>query len=104
MERWSRRRFVQDVGAAGLLAAACSRPPAPARGPRASSVPRVGFLSVGSPEDRRDLDSLRQGLRDFGYEEGQAILVEPRYAMDDYSRLPALAGELVQLGVDVLVA
>jgi putative tryptophan/tyrosine transport system substrate-binding protein len=107
MDRWSRRQFVRCVGVAGLgVLATCSRSPGPAppRAPRSSSVPRVGFLSVGSPDDRRDLDALRQGLRDFGYEENQTVVIEPRYAMDDYSRLPALAHELVQLSVDVLVA
>ena len=49
------------------------------------------------------LESFRQGLRDLGYVEGQNIIVEYRFAEWQDERLPALAAELVQLPVEVLV-
>lgn len=107
MDRWSRRRFVRGVSAVSLLALAnCNRTPSPPLSPvsHSSSPPRVGFLSVGSPNDRRDLDALLLGLRELGYKENQTLMVEPRYARDDYTSLPALASELVRGGVAVLVA
>jgi putative ABC transport system substrate-binding protein len=49
------------------------------------------------------LEPFRQGLRDLGYVEGQNIAVEYRFAEWHDERLPALAAELVQHPVDVLV-
>jgi len=49
------------------------------------------------------LEPFRQGLRDLGYVEGQNIIVEYRFAEWQDAQLPALAAELLQLPVDVLV-
>jgi putative ABC transport system substrate-binding protein len=43
-------------------------------------------------------------MRELGYVEGQNILIEGRFYGDHTERLPALAAELVQLKVDVIVA
>ena len=43
------------------------------------------------------------GLHELGYIEGKNIAIEYRSADDKLDRLPALAGELVRLKVDVLV-
>jgi len=40
----------------------------------------------------------RRGLRDLGYVEGQNITIEYRLAAGDFSRLHAMAGELVRGG------
>jgi putative ABC transport system substrate-binding protein len=45
-----------------------------------------------------------RGLGEAGYVDGRNVTVEYRWADDDYSRLPALAAELVRLPVAVLVA
>jgi putative tryptophan/tyrosine transport system substrate-binding protein len=45
----------------------------------------------------------RQGLRDLGYVEGKNIVVEYRWAEGKNERLPGLAADLVQLGVNVIV-
>lgn len=87
--------------ALGLLAvprAAEAQPVAP--------MSRVGFLHPGSltPERTRNLDALRQGLRDHGYVEGQHLTLVYRWAEGREERLPDLAAELVRLPVDVLVA
>jgi putative ABC transport system substrate-binding protein len=49
------------------------------------------------------LEAFRHGLRDLGYVEGRTITLEYRFAEGQADRLPALAEELVQLPVDVLV-
>ncbi len=50
------------------------------------------------------LQALRSKLREFGYVEGKNIRLEFRSASGHPDRLPALASELVHLGVDVVVA
>ena len=50
------------------------------------------------------LEAFRQGLRAFGYVEGQNIAIEYRYAEGKIDRLPDLAVELVRLKVDVIAA
>jgi putative tryptophan/tyrosine transport system substrate-binding protein len=49
------------------------------------------------------IEAFRQGLREFGYLEGQNIAVEYR-VYERTNRLADLAAELVQLKVDVIVA
>lgn len=68
-------------------------------------VPRVGviFAIGGSPANQR-LGELRQGLRELGWVEGRTIMLEIRHAEGKGERLPALAAELVQLKVDVIVS
>ena len=48
-------------------------------------------------------DFMRQGLKDFGYVEGQNISFEFRWAEGKLDQLPQLAAELVRLQVDVIV-
>ena len=50
------------------------------------------------------LEAFRKGLHDTGYVEGESIFIEYRWANGDYDRLPALASELVNRGVALLVA
>jgi putative tryptophan/tyrosine transport system substrate-binding protein len=66
--------------------------------------PRVGFLFSGSPGPSREIDAFKQGLREFGYIEGQNIAIEYRFARGQIERLPELAAELVRLKPDVIVA
>jgi putative ABC transport system substrate-binding protein len=54
-------------------------------------------------EDARYVEALLQGLRELGYSEGQNIAIAFRSAEGKRERLPALAAELVQLPVDVIV-
>jgi putative ABC transport system substrate-binding protein len=50
------------------------------------------------------VEAFCQGLRDLGYVEGKTMALAYRSADGKPERLPALAAELVQLPVDVLVA
>jgi putative ABC transport system substrate-binding protein len=71
------------------------------------NVPRIGFLvtgSIESPEARASLKAFDQGLREYGYIDGRNVLVEVRAADLKVERFPALAGELVRLNVDLIVA
>jgi ABC-type uncharacterized transport system substrate-binding protein len=67
-------------------------------------VPRIGYLS-GSPPSAiaEHNEAFRQGLRELGYVEDKNIVIEWRSAEGKRDRLPALATELVQLKVNVIV-
>ncbi|HKE41333.1 MAG TPA: ABC transporter substrate-binding protein [Casimicrobiaceae bacterium] len=70
-----------------------------------SKAYRIGWLGDGTPPPAAAQSSsdFQQGLRDIGYVGGRSIPVEYRYAGGDVDKLSALAGELVQLPVDVIV-
>ena len=69
-----------------------------------AAIPAVGFMSGRSPEDSARLASaFRQGLADAGFIEGQTVNIEYRWANGDYDKLPALAADLVNRKVAVLV-
>jgi putative ABC transport system substrate-binding protein len=65
---------------------------------------RIGWLSAGDPQGDPGIEAFRQGLRALGYVEGQTLVLEARYAAGRAEQLPALAAELVQRHVQVLVA
>jgi len=68
-----------------------------------SAVPVVGFLNSASPElYARQLSAFRQGLSEAGFVEGRNVTVEPRWAENQYDRLPELAADLVRRQVDVI--
>jgi len=65
---------------------------------------RIGYLGPVSPSaGARLLESFRQGLRELGYAEGQNISIDYRWAEGRPDQFPALAAELTQLKVDVIV-
>ena len=69
-----------------------------------AAIPAVGFMSGRSPEDSARLASaFRQGLADAGFIEGQTVNIEYRWANGDSDKLPALAADLVNRKVAVLV-
>ena len=95
-----RREFIT------LLGGAAAAWPLAAAAQQAGKVPRIGYLSPGSPSAglvTRD-EAFRQGLRELGYVEGKNIFIEHRFAEGKFDRLTALAAELVQIKVDVIVA
>ena len=74
----------------------------PAEAQQPKKIPRIGYLAADPRAPT--LDSFRQGLMDFGYVEGQNILIEWRFAEDKPDRFPELAAELARLKVDVIVS
>ena len=63
----------------------------------------VGQLSIYSPP--ANLRSpIRQGMSELGFVEGQNMMWEYRWAEGHYDRLPALAADLVNRKVDVIIA
>jgi putative tryptophan/tyrosine transport system substrate-binding protein len=93
------------LGVVALVLALLAGPHA-AEAQLAGTVPRIGVLSPSAPSDprmQRRLEAFQQGLRELGYVEGQNIAIESRWAEGRYERLPALAAELVQLKVNVIL-
>lgn len=71
--------------------------------PAAPRAAKVGILVNGGP-GHPVMDAFRKGFATLGYAEASGFAIEPRYAQGQLNRLPALAAELVQLGVDVIMA
>jgi putative ABC transport system substrate-binding protein len=93
-----RREFITLVGGAAMAASSLARAQAPAKSRR------IGMLETVSPSlNTNNLDALRRGLRELGYVENQNYVLEYRSADGDGRRFPALADELVRLGVDLIV-
>jgi putative tryptophan/tyrosine transport system substrate-binding protein len=70
----------------------------------AQTPSRVWKIGVLANEPWPPLEGLRHGLRDLGYDEGKSHRFEYRFAQGRAERFPALASELVNLPVDVIVA
>ena len=69
------------------------------------AMPVIGYLSARSPEDTAHLvEAFRRGLGETGFFEGHNVTIEYRWALGHQDRLPALAADLVQKPVTVLVS
>src|SRR5262249_42666986 len=90
-----RRAFITLLGGAAVAwpLAASAQQPLPMR--------RIGVLA---DERWPPIDSLKQGLRNLGYAEGQNLEVLYRFAAGQAERYPGLAAELVALPVELIVA
>jgi hypothetical protein len=67
-------------------------------------IARIGFLAISSASGvAGNVEALRAGLRDLGYEEGRNTIFEFRWADGKYERLPDFAAELVRFKVDIIV-
>jgi hypothetical protein len=76
-----RRDFITPLGGAPLAWPFAAR--------AQESVPVIGFLHSGSPEQNtKRLDAFRKGLHDAGFVEGQNVAIEYRWAA-------ALAADLI---------
>ena len=95
-----RREFITLFGGAAAtwpLAARAQQP--------AGRVYRIGYQSIASREQTLGFTrAFEDGLRSLGYRVGENVLIEYRFADGQLERLPALAADLVRLGVDIIVA
>ncbi|HTR83352.1 MAG TPA: ABC transporter substrate-binding protein [Reyranella sp.] len=78
--------------------------PAQARAQQAK-VPTIGWLHPGSPEGSSErIAGFIKGLGAQGLVDGRNVAIDYRWARGDYDRLPALATELANRPVDVIVS
>lgn len=69
-----------------------------------AKVVRIGWLGAGAASNaKRNIEPLRQRLRELNYVEGRNLAIEALWADGDPTRLPGLAKELVRRQVDVIV-
>ena len=88
-------------------------PPRVATAQQPGKVYRIGFLSAMSPPAPAQpagpprsplLQPFWHEMRQLGWIEGQNLVLEARWADRRFERLPALATELVQVPVDLILA
>ena len=90
--------FLGGVAAAWPLAARAQQPTA--------TTHRLGLLFATSEQGAKArglLEAVTQGLKEYGWVEGQNIAIEYRFADGKADALPKLAVEVVQLRVDAIV-
>jgi putative ABC transport system substrate-binding protein len=90
-----RREFIMLIGGAATW-------PIAARAQQ-TAMPVIGFLDFGSAAERsQQIAAFRKGLAEEGFQEGQNVALEIRWAEGQYARFAELAADLVRRGVRVI--
>jgi putative tryptophan/tyrosine transport system substrate-binding protein len=95
-----RREFITLLGSAAAAWPLVTRAQEPAR------RKKIGILLGVSPSDTewlRRVAEFIQALQLLGWAEGRNLAFDIRYAEGKLDRLPALAAELIQASVDIVV-
>jgi putative tryptophan/tyrosine transport system substrate-binding protein len=90
----NRREFIAALGGIAIAQ------PTGLYAQQARPFPRIGWLSIGNSQIE---SAFLQGLYDFGYVEGQNLLIEYRHAGKTPDALDRSAAELSALKVDAIV-
>ena len=99
-----RRRQFLISGALLLVTGVLVVAPRPLFAQTAKPV-RIGWLGFGIPATAAvGQEFFRQGMGSLGYIDGTQYVLESRLAEGKIDRLQALAAELVQLPVDIILA
>src|SRR6478735_3999309 len=97
-----RRDFIK------LVAVCAAAEPLRAHAQQATKVVRIGVLAPSRPDNSdpsyRALNAFVPALEELGYTDGKNIVFERKFADGDVNRLRALANELVEQRVDIIVA
>ena len=97
------RPLARSLSLAGLsLLATAMLWETPALGAQGPKVFKIGILTDAMVPWHSSTEGFRDGLRDLGYVEGNNVHFEARAARGDMTRLPELAGELLQQLPDLL--
>jgi putative tryptophan/tyrosine transport system substrate-binding protein len=99
-EYMRRREFITIVGAAA------AGWPFAARAQRTGKMYRIGILLPNTPEIVARSPRIRaflQGLQDLGWIDGQNVTLEWRYGEGQSEQLAALAADLANIKVDIIV-
>jgi putative ABC transport system substrate-binding protein len=92
-----RREFVQLAAGTAMLWPFAARA-------QERTLPLIGFLNSGAGDRAKGfLVGTARGLNEMGFVEGRNFAAEYRWADDHPDRLPALAADLVQRPVAVIV-
>ena len=92
-----RREFVLLGGATLVLWSAAAN--------TQTDLPVVGYINAAASADSAELvGAFKQGLSEAGFVEGRSVLIEYRWADDNYDRLPAMVADAISHHVAVIAA
>jgi ABC-type uncharacterized transport system substrate-binding protein len=93
-----RRQFISALSGAGVAWPLTARAQQP-------TMPVIGYLDFASPEQTKDrLAAFNGALSGLGYVDGKNVVIDHRSVFGQYDRLPAMAADLVQSRVALMIA